>query len=107
MPNPAEMKTACENHYGPERSRIEREKREQAQIAERIALEDQRPKKTYEQLQAECAEKGLFIGKGKAKPQVFDVDAFCQAHGCTKADWDKIPSKGEYEEMLRKQGYSV
>lgn len=107
MPNPAEVKRACEAHYGPVRSRIERDKQVHDMLAERAAdraLADARPKKTYEQLQAELAEVGIFIGGTKAKPSAFKVDDFLEQHGVSKADWDAIPNRGDYDDMLRRQG---
>ncbi len=98
LPDMADVKKACENHYGPIRRRLEREALEHKVIEERnlVAIEDQRPKKTYAEVQAECHALGLMIGtKPKAAP-TFNIDQFCEQHGVSRAEWDAIPNTGEY-----------
>lgn len=108
MPNPAEVKRACEAHYGPVRARLAREKLIAEQERERItdaAIRDARPKKTYAELQAECAAVGLHIGQRKAPVPAFDPATFCDAHGVSKEQWDAIPTREEYAESLRRKGF--
>jgi hypothetical protein len=106
LPDLADVKKACENHFGPIRRRMQREQqqREQLEERERLVLSDQRTKKTYAELQADCHARGLFIGDGKAAAPAFDVDGFCIEHGITKEQWDAIPNAGDYDNWLRSQG---
>lgn len=64
MPTVGEVKRACEDHYGPVRRAMEREASERRQISERktLAITDQRPRKTYEELVTDCRDRGLEIG---------------------------------------------
>lgn len=62
-------------------------------------------RKTYDELKDDCASVGLFIGDRKAldaKP--VDIDALCEAHGITRAQWDAIPNAGDYDNWLRMRG---
>lgn len=90
-PNLAELRIALDVLDAPRKRRQERELLEREQLSERrqIAIADQRPRKTYEQLQAELAAAGIFIGKKNNEP--VKVDEFCQKHGLSKEQWDAIP----------------
>jgi hypothetical protein len=94
MPDAANVKRACELHHMPTRKMMEREEAIRRQLHERqiLALEHQRPRKTYEQLEAELAEVGIFIGTDGKRPKAFDVNGFREAHGITKEQWDAIPN---------------
>lgn len=100
MPNPAEVKNACEKHYGPERRRIERDAVEHRQLQDRArALPDNRPRKTYEQLVEDCRRKGLNIGP-KVKPiPAPEIDALCASAGMIREQFDALPDapKGKTE----------
>lgn len=91
MPNVGEVRQACEDHYGPQRRAIEREAAERRQIAERkqLAITDNRPRKTYEELVADCQSRGLMIGP--KKPTVETIDAFLQANNITREQFDALP----------------
>lgn len=106
LPDLADVKKACENHYGPVRRRMQREQqaREQLEERERLAIADHRSKKTYEELQADCHARGLMIGTAKPQPATFDATAFCAEHGISKDQWDAIPNAGDYDSWLRSQG---
>jgi hypothetical protein len=64
---------------------------QQIEERERLAIEHQRPKKTYEQLVAECRAVGIMIGP-KGPSQAVDVAAVRQKYGISRADWDAIPN---------------
>lgn len=97
MPNPGDVKLACEDHYGITRRLLEREAQTRWQLAERdqLKITDRRERKTYAQLQAKCAEAGIFIGNAQ-KP--FDAKAFRESHGLTQEQWDAIPDAKPREE---------
>lgn len=95
MPDAANVKRACEIHYGPTRRLIEREREARIQIQERgqLTITHNRSKKTYQQIVDECAARGLYIG---SRPkQAFDVAEFKQQHGISKEAWDAIPNGRE------------
>lgn len=70
LPTVGEVKRACEDHYGPTRRAIDREAQERRQLAERemLAIADQHPRKTYEELIEDCRARGLNIGSKKDNP---------------------------------------
>lgn len=93
-PTVAEVKRACEELAAPLRDRLAREKREQQQLAERktLALTHQKRRKTYEEIQAELAEKGMFIGGKSASAAPVNVAEVQEKYGITKDQWDAIPN---------------
>lgn len=90
-PNLAELRLALDSLDAPRRRREEREEAERAQLSERkqLQIEHQRPRKTYEQLQSELAEAGIFIGTQPKNPM--DVGAFRTKFGISQGQWDAIP----------------
>lgn len=93
MPNPADVKRACETHYGPERRRIERDRQALEQLNERKMLTFEPKKKTYSELVADCNAKGLQIGPKPAVPlKAKEIDDFKAQHGISQAAWDAIPN---------------
>lgn len=95
MPDAANVKRACELHYAPTRRLLEREKAAREQIAEREQLAEiahHKPRKTYEELQAELAEIGIYIGKETAKLKPVDIGAFREKWNISQSDWDAIPN---------------
>lgn len=90
MPDPANVKRACEIHYGPTRKAMEWETQARRMLAERQQIEDQRPRLTYEQIQAKFAEVGIEIGR-KSKGAV-DVGAVRKRFGISQEQWDAIPN---------------
>lgn len=93
LPDVADVKLACEAHYGPTRRAIEREAAEHRQLAERkmLAIPDGRPKPTYEELQRRCADAGLMIGPKSHRFQPIAPEAFCEGYGISKEQFDAIP----------------
>lgn len=91
MPTVGEVRQACESHYGPMRRAMEREAAERRQLAERktLAIPDCRPRKTYEELIADCQARGLNVGP--KKPAVETIDSFLAAHNVTRKQFDAIP----------------
>lgn len=91
MPSVGEIRQACEDHYGPTRRSIEREAAERRQLAERkqLSISDGRPRKTYEELIADCQARGLNIGPKKSS--VESIDAFLAAHGVSREQFDTMP----------------
>ena len=91
MPDAANVKRACELHYAPTRKLIERQAQARQQLEERdqLAIPDRSKRKTYEQLQVELAEVGIFIG---AQNKPINIDEFRAKHGISKEQWDAIPN---------------
>lgn len=92
MPTVGEVKRACEDHYGPTRRAMEREAAERRMLAERkrLAITDGRPRKTYDELVADCRARGLMIGGGK-RSAVETIDKFLTEHGVTREQFDALP----------------
>lgn len=91
LPTVAEVKEACEDIERPRRLALQA--RKQLEERDRLAITDDRPRKTYEQHQAELAAHGIFIGQAKANVRPVDIGRFCEAHGITKEQWDAIPNQ--------------
>lgn len=91
LPTVKEVRDACEDHYGPTRRAQEREAAERRQLEERqqLRLTDGRPRKTYEELVADCQARGLNIGPKLASVQT--VDAFLAEHNVTREQFDALP----------------
>lgn len=92
MPDPANVKRACEMHVAPTRRLEQREAQIRAQFAERQQLAIRGPRKTYEQLQTELAEVGIFIGVKSNAP--INTNAFREQYGLSQEQWDAIPNAG-------------
>lgn len=95
LPSIAEIKEACEAE-GPSwsmRYADEWERGARAMIAQRetLAIADQRPRKTYAQLVAECQAVGIMIGP-KKPASALAFDAFCEKYKISKEQWDAIPN---------------
>ena len=93
-PKVAEIKEMLDELYEPFRFADRWDSAARAQLAERerLALTDQRPKKTMEQHAAELAEHGIFILGTKDKPEFVNVEQIREKHGISQADWDAIPN---------------
>lgn len=91
LPDVADVRRACERHYLPTRRKIEMEAQARQQLAERktLAITDGRPRKTYEELVADCRARGLNIGPKQSSVQA--VDAFLQEHGVSREAFDALP----------------
>lgn len=91
LPDVGDVHRACERHYGPMRRAVEREALERRQLSERktLAIADNRPRKTYEELIADCQAKGLNIGP--KKPSVEVIDGFLHEHGVTREQFEAMP----------------
>jgi hypothetical protein len=109
LPTIAEIKSACEDIEGPRRRSREWESGARRQIAERsaTAIEDQRPRKTYEQIAAEFAEAGLIIGPKSNPAAATDLSDFLARHGVTREQWDAIEGRDEYRERMARKGLSA
>lgn len=93
MPNVGEVRQACEDHFGPTRRAMEREAKERRQLAERKRLmPPEGPKKTYEELVADCNARGLMIGGPKPGQQQRPIDDVLQDLGITREQFDAIPN---------------
>ena len=90
-PNLAELRNALEVEYAPIERQIERE-RAWANARALPAPVNRETRKTYEQIQAELAEAGIFIGEGKAGPVPMKVADIQEKYGITKEQWDAIPN---------------
>ena len=107
LPTIAEIKTACEDLYGHRRRAAEWDEAARKQLAadNTLRITDERPRKTYEDLKADCHARGIFIGEGRiGASQSVDIGALCEAHGVSKEQWDAIPNAGDYDIWLRSQG---
>lgn len=92
MPNAGQVRQACEAHYGPTRAAIETEARERRQIEERKRLmPPEGPKKSYDELVADCRARGLMIG-GKERVHKTSAAEFCKTFGISREQFDAIPN---------------
>jgi hypothetical protein len=92
LPAVAEIRDACEELGRTTKYAREWEAQARAQITgrEALAIEHQRPRKTYEQIVAEFRDIGIMIGpKGKT---AVDVQEIRKRMGISQADWDAIPN---------------
>lgn len=91
LPTVKEVRDACDDHYGPTRRALELEAAERRQLEERktLAIPDGRPRKTYEELVADCQARGLNIGPKKSSVQA--IDAFLAEHNVTREQFDALP----------------
>lgn len=96
MPNPGEVKRACEEYEAPARRAREFEERQREQLAERKRLmPPSGPRKTYDELIQSCIDAGLDMGKRKREK--VNVDAFLQEHGVSRAVFDALPNAPDYQ----------
>jgi hypothetical protein len=89
LPTVAEVKDFCEARMHPKR--MQAQGLQQIEEREQLAIAHQRPKKTYDELVAECRAVGINIGP-KGPAQAVDVAAVRQKYGISQADWDAIPN---------------
>lgn len=93
LPTIAEIREECDRLQAYEK-RMEL-KREQinSQLVQRLQITDQRPKKTYAELVADCNARGLQIGPKAAVPMKDqEITEFRDKHGISQAAWDAIPN---------------
>lgn len=92
MPDPANVKRACELHYAPTVRLQQRNAAIRKQLAEReqLQIEDQRPRKSYQEIVDDFAAVGIFIGPQKAAP--VDGETMRDKLGLSKEAWDAIPN---------------
>jgi hypothetical protein len=91
------LRVALEEAARPGREAAAREVARLKQVAERkldaqAAALPAGPRPTYEELQRRCAEGGIFIGQGRAKPAAVNADAFREQYGISQDAWDAIPN---------------
>ena len=107
LPTIAEIKSACEEIEGPRRRSREWDEGAKKQLEQRktLAVEDQRPRKTYEQIAAEFAEVGIIIGP-KGRPQAAtDLSELLTKYGITREQWDAVPTIAEDRAMRDSKGF--
>jgi hypothetical protein len=91
-PQPSEVRDACEAEMEPVRRQAEREHRERACQESLPPPVDRTGRKTYEQIQAEFAAVGIFIGGARALPK--ETAATVKAKlGLTDEQWNAIPDR--------------
>jgi hypothetical protein len=93
-PDIADVKRACERHYGPMRRAINTKAAINRQFAERekMAIGDRSKRPTYEELVRRCNEAGLIIGQPKHRiPPVRPADIMAK-YGISQEEWNKIPN---------------
>lgn len=98
MPNAGEVRQFCEEIYGPRKRMEEWDRRAQRQLEERetLAIADQRPKKTYDELVADCRARGLNIGPRDPGKREFDINAFLKDTGVSREQFDALPNAPDY-----------
>lgn len=97
LPDPADVKRACEIHYMPTRNLIARKR--QAEENQRLRLESEqleasRPARpSYDELVALCHADGIMIGPNRGKSQMAPMssEAFCKQYDIKPGDFAAIP----------------
>jgi len=91
-PTPKQVKEACDALMKPilERERWERISEEQLAERDRLAQEQ---KPSFDELAAQCAAKGIFLGKSRPgqPPTIDSVDAVKTRLGITDEQWNALP----------------
>jgi hypothetical protein len=101
-PNLKEINDALRDAQAEERTAQRFERESQASSSEqRRQTPPTGQKKTYEQLQAELAEVGIFIGGRGQRRVVDDAAAFRARFGLTEAQWNALPNLPTH--VLRKE----
>lgn len=89
-PNLAELRMAIDIEMAPILRQIERDK---IAAEHRMALPAPMAKrKTYEELQAELAEVGIYIGSRGATAKPVNIKDFRDKYGITDEQWNAIPN---------------
>jgi len=93
LPDVADVKAACEEHHAPMQRALERDARARKQLEERemLALTDGRPRKTYEEIVADCRKRGLMIGGERPRGPVVAIDAYLAENGISREQFDALP----------------
>lgn len=93
-PKVSEIKEILDELHGPYKFATSWEiiGRKQLEERERLAIADQRPKKTMEQHAAELAERGIFILGTKNNATAATAEQIREKHGISQAQWDAIPN---------------
>lgn len=92
LPTIAEIKGACEQIAGPRRRNAEWNEQSQRQLAERKALEDRRPKQTYEEFKAEMAARGMPVNGTRTMAATHTVEDLKHLGNLSDAQWDALPN---------------
>ena len=87
LPTVAEIKDFCEARMRPRR--LEMQARRQIEERDRLAIPDGRPRKTYEEIQADLAKAGIFIGGAR---EIVDPQKVRETYGLSQEQWDAIPN---------------
>jgi hypothetical protein len=92
LPTIAEIREHCDMLEQRDRRKAEREQQIRAQLEARETLQitDMRPRKTYEQLIAECRAAGLDVGPKKIQARI-DPEFMREKLKLSKEQWDAIP----------------
>jgi hypothetical protein len=91
IPEPAEVREACEAQAAPQRRKYEREFLERKN---KEALEppvDRSGRKSYEEIQAEFAAVGIYIGSARPATATESAASFKAKTGISDAEYDAIP----------------
>jgi hypothetical protein len=96
LPDIADVKRACEKHYGPMRRAIETEAATRRQLDERKLLpapEERAKRPTYEELRRRFAEAGFPIGPQKHQPLTMKPADIVDKYNISQAQWDALPNQ--------------
>lgn len=98
LPDPGDIRWACEAHYGPTKRAIEREAQERRTIEERnrVNSEREKPTKTYEQMVADCRARGLMIGPRDPKKHQVDINTLLKETGVSREEFDALPNAPDF-----------
>ena len=97
LPDTADVKRACERHYGPMRRAINTEGAIHRQFAERekMAIGDRSKRPTYEELVRRCNKTGLMIGQPKHRSPPMKPANIMAKYNIRQEEWDKIPNRSQ------------
>lgn len=97
LPSIAEIRAFLDEVVESINADVKRDRDLRQQFADRAEFEEiERNRKnnpTYEQIAADCARSGLFIGPVQRMTSAAEIKDFRERHGITPEQWNKIPDR--------------
>lgn len=97
LPNIAEVKGFLDDTVESINANAKRDRDLREQFARRAEFEEternRASRPTYDELAADCARRGIFIGPVKRATSAAEIKDFRERHGITQEQWNAIPSQ--------------